>query len=157
MTIEQLNELKKEIRHVKLLENDSADVWKKKLVELKALWNRLPERVRGADQTLLCHVIVKKLPKNMQRYKDMIDAIITFNKDFMTNAQEVIEKLVNMHRGATKGTEDEGGRAYLFNQRGEANKKNIVCYNCGLKGHIAKDCTRTCKATVGQTKCGFTM
>ena len=60
LTIEQLNELKKEIRHVKLLENDSADVWKKKLVELKALWNRLPERVRGADQTLLCHVIVTR-------------------------------------------------------------------------------------------------
>ena len=49
LTIEQLNELKKEIRHVKLLENDSADVWKKKLVDLKALWNRLPERVRGGQ------------------------------------------------------------------------------------------------------------
>ena len=155
MTIEQLNELKKEIRHVKLLENDSADVWKKKLVDLKALWNRLPERVRGADQTLLCSVIVKKLPKNMQRYKDMIDAIITFNKDFMTDAQQVIEKMVNMHRGTTKNTEDEGGRAYLFNKRGENGKKSIVCYNCGLKGHIAKDCMRTCKATIGETKCGL--
>ena len=44
ISMEQVDELKRDIRRVKLLENETADQWEEKIMNLKNMFSRLPER-----------------------------------------------------------------------------------------------------------------
>ena len=161
ISMEQVDELKRDIRRVKLLENETADQWEEKIMNLKNMFSRLPERFTGSDQTLLCRVMMRKLPSRLSTYKLMVKAMSTVDESIMKDSTKLMDKLVNMHRDFKSGNraaeEEEGGRAYLTANKpgGRAFKFTGSCWICGQTGHRKKDCTRTCKAKIGSFECGL--
>ena len=50
----------------------------------------------------------------------------------------------------TVGLDSGEGVAFINNGQGNRNRKNIKCFNCGIEGHYANQCTKTNRALVPQ-------
>ena len=175
-----MKSLKRRIAERKFRMCDTPAAWDLTMQELRNDWLDIPVARRGGGDEELVEILLDKVGDANEVYVSFVRAAVYMRGgEGMDDYQGIAKMIVEQHKRGFKGKsertvdDDEVKRASSKNkapgaeafagwaenpgQKGgkKAAGKEVVCGRCGEKGHFKRDCTKTCKATVGTHVCGL--